>query len=367
MNGKFNNGLVVSVQSMNNKVLKAIKRNNLEINKIGDIYKEANRLGLPVATELIMPLPGETLETWKQGIVELLGLGQHNGVEVYQLQILENTELNLEQRISHNIKSIEAYGYMNNSAIGVPEEYPESISVVTETGTMPYEDMVKAYMFFWLINTFHVSGLAQLYARFLNKHHNIGYDEFYDKLEKYFDNIEWYQKAKSIVETTYRKWLNDGQPTYIKIDDVGMNHLIMSFHTVINLHHLENHDEVHGYIENFISENYTIEPMLLQDLQILTRNYVTKRSQVTDYPKVLSLNTNIIDYLFTKINKIDYSDYSATVSYTEDINLPKSIYLENIYFGRRRAFGKNSIKQLITNSTNLFEITKKREYNVSNA
>lgn len=351
MNGTFNNGLTISVQSMDDTTLKTIKRNNLEINKISEIYTEANSIGLPVSTELIMPLPGETLKSWKHGIIKLLDLGQHNGVEVFQTQALENTELNLVQKEVDQIKTIEAYGYMNNSQMGVTEECPESIAVIVETKTMPKQDVIQAYLYFWFINTFHVSGLTQLYARYLNKHQNIKYDIFYNKLETYLENNQWYKNAKQIVQDTYEKWLEDGQPTFIKVDEVGMNHLVMPLHTVMDIHSNETHLQIHEIVSEFIIKNFNIEGEILDDIEKLTRNYIVMFSKVKLYPNYLQLNSNIIDYIFDDAtSNLVKGDFRAVATYNENTDLPKSVYLENLYFARRRAFGKTIFKQFDTNN-----------------
>jgi radical SAM superfamily enzyme YgiQ (UPF0313 family) len=346
MGGTFNNGLTISVQSMDDTTLETIKRSNLEINKISEIYAEANSIGLPVSTELIMPLPGETLRSWKHGIIELLNLGQHNGVEVYQTQSLENTELNLVQKNIHKIKTIEAFGYMNNSQIGQPEECPESIAVVTETRTMPRDDVIEGFVYFWLINTFHVGGFAQLYARYLNKKDGVTYTDFYDKLSTYLKDNAWYNEKKHIIESTYAKWLEDGLPTDIKVDEVGLNHLVMSYHTLMEIHHLENHELVHEIMYDFIINTFKIDSSVLSDLRNLSSLYIVVRSDAHNYPKEITLNTNIISYIFENELELKHSDYEGVATYNDDCLLPKSVYLENLYFARRRAFGKTTLKHI---------------------
>ncbi len=58
-------GLNLSVQSMDDNVLEIIKRTNLEMNKITEVFEMCEEYNIPLYTELILGLPGETLETWK--------------------------------------------------------------------------------------------------------------------------------------------------------------------------------------------------------------------------------------------------------------------------------------------------------------
>ena len=53
-------------------------------------YVEA---GIATYTELILPLPGETYESWKQGINQLLDSSQHSGLIVYNVNVMPNAEL----------------------------------------------------------------------------------------------------------------------------------------------------------------------------------------------------------------------------------------------------------------------------------
>ena len=44
-------------------------------------------------TELILPLPGETYESWEEGIDKLLDSSQHSGLIVYNANVMPNAEL----------------------------------------------------------------------------------------------------------------------------------------------------------------------------------------------------------------------------------------------------------------------------------
>lgn len=348
MHSAFNDGLTISVQSLDDHTLKTIKRSNLEMNKISEICDEANAIGLPMSTEIILPLPGETLDTWKNGIIKLLDLGQHNGVQVYQTQVLENTELNLVQRKENKIEIMEAYGYMPNSTAD-NEECPESVSIVTETDSMPKNDVIKSYMFFWFINTFHVAGYAQLYARFLKKNQNLSYKTFYENLEKYIDGNSWYIKSKKIVESTYANWLEDGKPVTLKTGEVDTNHILMPFHSVMNIHVEENYDEVHQLVYSYVKNTYNIEKTIIEDLYTLSKNYVVNYGKIHSYPNYFKLRSNLIEYIFNHtVTELIEGTFTGTASYNENKSLPKISFLQNLYYSRRRAFGKTVLKQNTT-------------------
>ncbi len=81
----------MSVQSMNQEVLKNIKRQNVSL----DTYKQVNevlvRQGRIQKAEVIVPLPGETFQTFMQGLKELMD-SRAQLIYSYTLQLLHGTE-----------------------------------------------------------------------------------------------------------------------------------------------------------------------------------------------------------------------------------------------------------------------------------
>ena len=160
--GHFNNGLTISLQSLDENTLKTIKRNNLGINKISDIFEECRMMGVPLNTELIIGLPGETLESWIDTMFGVLEVGQHDSIEAWQAQILENAEMNLSQRESHTIRGQYVYDYFPNAS---DDEAPEHSEIVVSTSTMNINEMIEAYKLSWFLITWHTGGFSQIAAR----------------------------------------------------------------------------------------------------------------------------------------------------------------------------------------------------------
>ena len=71
-------GITVALQSRNPETLKAVKRRNLDDGKLGEFLKMYNEAKVPAYVELILGLPEETLETFIQGISDVIELDQHN-------------------------------------------------------------------------------------------------------------------------------------------------------------------------------------------------------------------------------------------------------------------------------------------------
>jgi hypothetical protein len=168
-------GLNLSVQSMDEHTLEVIKRKNLDTNKIEEVFDMCEENNIPLYTELILGLPGETMESWKENFYRLYKAGNHTGITIYQAQLLENAEMNLTQREKYQLTGQIVYDYL----VGTYNEHEvrEGIEVVTSTIDLPFEKMNEAQVFSWFQNTFHINGITNYISRVLHKKYNIEYTE----------------------------------------------------------------------------------------------------------------------------------------------------------------------------------------------
>ena len=184
--GDISRGVTLSVQSMNEPTLKSIKRKNMSINKISEQIEKSKKYGVKTYTELILGLPEETLDSWKDGFAQILECGQHDSIDVWFCQMFGDTDLNSSlSREVHGIKTIKAEDYMSFSK----EDYgiKEVIELISETNTMTNDELIEAYLYGWLVIQFHIAGYTQLVAKHLNSL-GMGYRSFYDKLFDYIKN-----------------------------------------------------------------------------------------------------------------------------------------------------------------------------------
>ena len=81
----------MSAQSMDQDVLKNIKRSNISLDDYYGINKHLKEAGRSTKAELIVPLPGETKETFIKGVNEIIDSGV-SMLCIYTLMILNGTE-----------------------------------------------------------------------------------------------------------------------------------------------------------------------------------------------------------------------------------------------------------------------------------
>ena len=213
--GNLNKGVTISVQSLHDDTLQAIKRKNLAVNDMQTVFRLAEKYNVKTYSEFILGLPNETTESWKQGLTDILEYGQHQSIDIWFCQVLRNSELGSQKaRRDYNIKTIFVKDYLalNNNK---NEEIPELVELITSTNTMSLSDIVESYMYSWMIIQFHISGYSQILSKEARKL-NVSFKEFYDCFfinlqESFFaEHFEMLEKAIKDYLTTGTSIFNNG-------------------------------------------------------------------------------------------------------------------------------------------------------------
>ena len=83
----------LSFQSMSPEVLENIGRKNISNDHFCNLMALYNEINISTFSELIMALPGETYESFCDGLCKLIEYGQHKSVEVYPCELLPNSKM----------------------------------------------------------------------------------------------------------------------------------------------------------------------------------------------------------------------------------------------------------------------------------
>lgn len=328
-------GLNLSVQSMDDNVLDIIKRKNLAMNKIQEVFDLCEKYSIPLYTELILGLPGETLETWKQNFYKLFKTGNHTGITVYQAQLLENAEMNLTQKREFELEGRIVYDYL----VGTYNEHEvkEGIEVIVSTKDMPRDKMIEAQIYSWFINTFHINGITNYISRFLYKYSDIEYETFYEKLYEYIKQDEWLNSEILRITEHYNNWTLNGRIDHEPIQGMEIHGWNLIHSTVINIQGEHKHKHVFDLIDRFVTENFNIDSDLLKELLFIQRKFLVNYDECTSYPLNIKLNNDIIGYVQgEELNK----SANYTFDFPEDKSMSLQQFCEQIFFARRRNFGK---------------------------
>jgi tRNA A37 methylthiotransferase MiaB len=338
--GHFNNGLTISLQSLSDDTLSVIKRNNLEINKIVDIFDECKKEGVPLNVELIVGLPGETLKSWEDTLYGVFEIGQHDSIEVWQAQILENAEMNLSQRKEYQLIGRKVLDYFPNS---IDDEAPEFSEIVVQTSTMSLEEMVEAYKLSWFLITWHTGGFSQYIARFIRKYCNIFYKDFYKDFRKFLQEDEFWKSEEDLMTSVMLDWYSEGKQIVTELGPVIVSAPTNQYRTIFKIHLDNLYEHMYLLINKYIKK-YNLPSDLYNDLITLNKSVVTKQNNIKNFQ--INLNYNITNYLVYPNSEILNKKEIVEITYPHDPVRSKDIawFLESIFYARRRSFGKNYIK-----------------------
>lgn len=175
-------GVTLSFQSMDLNTLELIKRRNMKINNFKELITTYRQSRIPTYTELIIGLPGETYESFTNGVDLLISAGQHDSLSIYNAMLLENSEMNSNSyKHLHGIKSKKIPLLLLHGSLE-EDDVTEYYDVVVETNSMQREDWIKTNIFAWGIQAFHCLNLTQSISVAIREIYKISYKDFYESL-----------------------------------------------------------------------------------------------------------------------------------------------------------------------------------------
>lgn len=181
--------LPLSYQSLSPVVLKNIGRKNMDLTHFKSLMALYNQLGVSTSSELIIGLPGETYESFCEGICTLLECGQHKSINAYACELLPNSQMgSAGYKRLHRIESVKLPFHQIHCKI--PDngsEIQEDSEFVIATNTMTREEWVRTSVFSFYIQALHNLGLTRAIAIYLRYEKDVSYLQFYTDLIGYFN------------------------------------------------------------------------------------------------------------------------------------------------------------------------------------
>ena len=178
-------GSTLSFQSMSPTVLENIGRKNMDFEHFKSLMLRYNDEKIRTYSELILGLPGETYESFCEGIEILLDAGQHNAIEYYRCLLLPNSAMAAPDFMAkHGIEAKkiihpQVHAYISDAATD------EMFEVVVRTDTMDKEAMIRANQFAIMVQAMHGGGLLRYFAIYLHLEKKHGYAAFYNDFLDY--------------------------------------------------------------------------------------------------------------------------------------------------------------------------------------
>jgi len=180
-------GASLSFQSLSQEALVDIGRENMPVERFHELISMYESVGIPTYSELIIGLPGETKESFINGVERLLEAGQHTSLYVYFCELLVNSRMGSPEYMKkHDI--ISARVPLNLSHCEpVENDIPEFSNIVVSTSSMSTPDWIEANVFSICVQCFHCFALLQFFAIYMYYEKGMGYASFYKGLTEWME------------------------------------------------------------------------------------------------------------------------------------------------------------------------------------
>jgi hypothetical protein len=255
-------------------------------------------------------------------------MGQHNAIESWLAQLLENAHLNTPgQREEHEIDTIVVKDYIS----GFEEEdgISESVTLVRGTKDMPMPKFIDSWMYAWMINNFHNYGWTQIISRFLRKYKDMSYLEFYNRLWILIQEDDGYVKQLFDTENAQlTEYLETG------IADGFSGHTLMwSAQSDFHKEPLK----ILEFVDKACSKEWLDIPEKYYSPLMKFQTFFVSHYQF-EYPMNLNFEYNFLDYINNDVElEKDKTEYTLNLIMPCD---SEEEYLDRMYYKRRQGWGK---------------------------
>lgn len=327
-------GATLAYQTLSDTALKNVNRQNLTLEHFSTLLKKYNEAGIPTYSELILGLPGETRESFCQGICKILESGQHNSLSIYYLEMLPNSEMSQMAFVNrHRLKAVEvAFNHMHSQEN--KELTKEYSHIVQSTATLSKEDWIYCNLFAICVQTFHFLGFMRFIALYLNNEKNVSYFDFYSSLLNFILN-----KNNSLINnifSSFRDKLSSSLSGEWNFTDSDFGDVTWAFEEGAYLKFLQNSSTVRQELNDFLSPFFEDEELFSELL--LYQDAILRSCNKSDYEHIFSYDfqeffSAILNGKAIPLTKkqVKYA-FSAKKAYSDWKEFAKEI----VWFGRRR-------------------------------
>jgi tRNA A37 methylthiotransferase MiaB len=291
-------GVTLSMQSVSAPVLDAIRRDNISLAAFRELHHRYQRDGVETYSDLIVGLPGETYDSFADGISLLLDQGQHNRVAFYNCSVLPNAEMGEPHyQEAHGIEYVPVEIIREHEVLGRGErgEVPEYLNTVVATATMNRDNWIRSRVFAWFVELLHFDRTLQIV--FILLHHAC--DISFRHLIEAFVNAD--HKRHPVCGNIHQLFIDQaraiqrGEPEFIPspewlniwwpADQFALVRLVAEGKVG------ELYDEAQAILTELLEERgLLVDPILLADAVALNRGMLRGPCQFDDLELELSYN-----------------------------------------------------------------------------
>jgi putative methyltransferase len=203
----------LAIQHTRPEVLAATERSNISPEKQKAVAKALQADGVPVDVQLILGIPGDTYDLFKDCLTDLMEWGIHDQYMIYPYNLLPNApaaEKSFRERWQIVTSDLTTPGFSTKCFKGQTDGYVKS-TLITASKTFTSDDWVRMNVFAALTVAMHGRGITRLLAMYLRRTQGVSYKAFYDDLmESFFRGVGPQGDIARTLEEHFYSVLHDG-------------------------------------------------------------------------------------------------------------------------------------------------------------
>ena len=176
--------LSMSVQSMDEQILKNIRRSNISVDHMLALQPAIKKVGLVTDSEVILALPGETYQTQITTLRKLLA-AKLDFVEVYSCMLLNGSELNTpEQRKKWNFQTKFRILPRDFTTLKNGKNVIETEEIVVGSNTLSFEEYIELRTLSFSIYVTNIGIVYDSLLKFLRENNIEVFDLFFQMMKQ---------------------------------------------------------------------------------------------------------------------------------------------------------------------------------------
>ncbi len=318
--------LTVSVQSFHMPTLEAVQRKNIKVKHFNNILAQADKRNFNTYTEIILCLPLETYETFKNGLRNILVDNLNYHFNLYPCVMITGTAMNDPEYITKYDIQTRRCEINLAKAKTKKDKFKEYEDIIVGTSTMNNQQWQKSYKFGFFIKALYGFRLVFYVFNYIRDNTEVDLIDLFEYIIDKHDPVKYktIHKCIKVLEDISTSILNNGQET-IKLDNIDTS-LYPEMALLITV--LNDKKAFYSDLEGILSEYLSLEKafidkkslselILYQDLHIpsFTGKEIETMSieskKIKRYFNINSSEISFKDDLFT--NNID--DFLASHIY----------------------------------------------------
>lgn len=282
---KLNKGVTIALQSMHPATLKAIERPAPERETLKETINTLRQLKVPAYVELILGLPEETLQTFKDGLYTLMDdIGYNEYMNIYNLVVLPNTLMGDPAYLKKYkmVVSQTAPVFVHHDQ-ATEKIMQETNDIVISSSTMTADEYVDMTVWKWFMLATHFLGWTRLVAIELKKQ-GISSRQFYDNFFEYTKTHNTLlNKEYAITRDLIKKVFARQVPWGRKNPEIS--NIYWEYEESTALVIAQNKDLFYKQLTNYIEQYYNVPNLA----EIIDRQYHKMKDPYTVYDGDLEL------------------------------------------------------------------------------